>query len=154
MEIKYFRLVKTIIEEGSIANSSKKLFLSQSALSHQLKELEHQLGYKVFYRTRNKWELTEEGVELYGLSNVVLENIDKSFKNIKQIQTKNLLLKEETNSDHLREMADYFNAELDEGYNGSTITMDNEKAKGFISSYQVFSGLSVWVYNIYFLIRF
>ncbi|CAI8387377.1 MAG: HTH-type transcriptional regulator MetR [Polaribacter sejongensis] len=154
MEIKYFRLVKTIIEEGSIANSSKKLFLSQSALSHQLKELEHQLGYKVFYRTRNKWELTEEGVELYGLSNVVLENIDKSFKNIKQIQTKNLRLKEETNSDHLREMADYFNAELDEGYNGSTITMDNEKAKGFISSYQVFSGLSVWVYNITFLSDF
>ncbi|MEL7123304.1 MAG: LysR family transcriptional regulator, partial [Bacteroidota bacterium] len=58
MEIKYFRLIKTIEEEGSIANSANKLFLTQSALSHQLRELETRLGFKVFYRKRNKWELT------------------------------------------------------------------------------------------------
>ncbi len=87
MEIKHFRLIQTIAKEGSIANSSEKLFLTQSALSHQLKELEKQLGFKVFHRTRNKWELTEEGTELYKLGNTILENIDKSFKNIQQIQT-------------------------------------------------------------------
>lgn len=87
MEIKYFRLIKTIAEEGSIANSSEKLFLTQSALSHQLKDLEGYLGFKVFHRTRNKWELTEEGKELYKLGNTILESIDKSFKNIQQIQT-------------------------------------------------------------------
>ncbi len=86
MEIKYFRLIKTITEEGSIANSSEKLFLTQSALSHQLKELEEQLGFKVFHRTRNKWTLTEEGTELYTLGNTILEKIDKSFKNIQQIR--------------------------------------------------------------------
>ena len=48
MEFKYFKLIKTIEEEGSIANSSKKLFLTQSAISHQLKELEERLGFKVF----------------------------------------------------------------------------------------------------------
>ncbi len=86
MEIKYFRLIKTIAEEGSIANSSEKLFLTQSALSHQLKDLEGQLGFKVFHRTRNKWELTEEGTELYKLGNTIFESIDKSFENIQQIQ--------------------------------------------------------------------
>ena len=87
MEIKYFRLIKSIAEEGSIANSSEKLFLTQSALSHQLKELESQLGFKVFYRTRNKWLLTEEGSELYKLGNEVLDSIEKGFKNIQQIKT-------------------------------------------------------------------
>ena len=82
MEIKYFRLIKAIAEEGSIANSTEKLFLTQSALSHQLKELEEQLGFKVFLRTRNKWELTEEGNELYGLGNTVLASIEKGFENI------------------------------------------------------------------------
>lgn len=86
MEIKYFRLIKTIAEEGSIANSSEKLFLTQSALSHQLKELEKQLGFKVFYRSRNQWELTEEGAELYKLGGLILENINKSFKNIEGIR--------------------------------------------------------------------
>ena len=40
MELKYFRLIKTIAEEGNIANSSDKLFLTQSALSHQLREID------------------------------------------------------------------------------------------------------------------
>ncbi|MBW1297240.1 LysR family transcriptional regulator [Aquimarina litoralis] len=86
MEIKYFRLIKTIVEEGSIANSSEKLFLTQSALSHQLRELEGRLGFKVFLRTRNKWKLTEEGYELYTLGNSILESIEKGFQNIKQLQ--------------------------------------------------------------------
>ncbi|TDQ27838.1 LysR family transcriptional regulator [Tenacibaculum caenipelagi] len=87
MEIKYFRLIKTIEEEGSIANSANKLFLTQSALSHQLRELEERLGFKVFYRKRNKWQLTEEGTELYKLGNSILESIEKGFQNIEQLRT-------------------------------------------------------------------
>ncbi len=87
MEIKYFRLIKTIAEEGSIANSAEKLFLTQSALSHQLRELEERLGFKVFLRTRNKWELTDEGVELYKLGSTILESIEKGFQNIEQLRT-------------------------------------------------------------------
>lgn len=87
MDIKYFRLIKTITEEGNIANSSERLFLTQSALSHQLKELEGRLGFKVFHRTRNKWKLTEEGLELYKIANEVLETIEQGFNSIQQIKT-------------------------------------------------------------------
>ncbi len=87
MEIKYFRLIKTIAEEGSIANSAGKLFLTQSALSHQLRELEERLGFKVFLRTRNKWKLTEEGNELNSIGNAVLERIETGFKNIEQLRS-------------------------------------------------------------------
>ena len=87
MEIKYFRLIKTIAEEGSIANSAEKLFLTQSALSHQLRELEERLGFKVFLRTRNKWKFTDEGNELYKLGNTILESIEKGFQNIEQLRT-------------------------------------------------------------------
>ncbi|WP_350284734.1 LysR family transcriptional regulator [uncultured Croceitalea sp.] len=86
MELKYFRLIKTIAEEGSIANSSERLFLTQSALSHQLRDLEERLGFKVFLRTRNKWELTEEGNELYRLANRLFRSIDESFSNIEHIK--------------------------------------------------------------------
>lgn len=87
MEIKYFRLIKTIEEEGSIANSADKLFLTQSALRHQLRELEERLGFKVFHRKRNKWQLTDEGTELYKLGNSILESIEKGFSNIEQLRT-------------------------------------------------------------------
>lgn len=86
MELKYFRLIKTIEEEGSIANSSERLFLTQSALSHQLRDLEERLGFKVFLRTRNKWTLTQEGVELYKLANKLFSHIDEGFAAIKEIK--------------------------------------------------------------------
>lgn len=86
MELKYFRLIKTITEEGSIANSVDKLFLTQSAISHQLRELEEQLGFKVFFRSRNKWKLTDEGSELYKLGTTIFERIDRGFKNIEQLR--------------------------------------------------------------------
>lgn len=86
MEIKFLKLVKTIVEEGSIANSSVKLFLTQSALSHQLREFETQLGFKVFHRTRNNWDLTEEGNELYKIACKVIDSIEKGVETLKQIQ--------------------------------------------------------------------
>ncbi|MEM1134854.1 MAG: LysR family transcriptional regulator [Bacteroidota bacterium] len=86
MELKYFRLIKTIAEEGNIAYSSEKLFLTQSALSHQLRELEERLGFKVFHRTRNKWQLTPEGKELHKLANSLFQSIDEGFSNIHQIK--------------------------------------------------------------------
>lgn len=86
MEIKYFRLIKTIAEEGNIVNSSEKLFLTQSALSHQLIILEERLGFKVFHRTRNKWNLTVEGEELYKLANTIFESIEKGFNNITDLK--------------------------------------------------------------------
>lgn len=86
MELKYFRLIKTIAEEGSIANSSERLFLTQSALSHQLRDLEERLGYKVFIRARNKWVLTNEGNELYKLANKLFNSIEESFNAIQHIK--------------------------------------------------------------------
>ena len=85
MEIKYFRLIKTIAKEGNIANSSDKLFLTQSALSHQLKDLEEKLGFKVFNRQKSKWILTSEGKEFLNLANRVLQTIDEGFESIRQI---------------------------------------------------------------------
>ncbi|WP_419868969.1 LysR family transcriptional regulator [Chryseobacterium sp. CT-SW4] len=87
MEIRFLRLVKTIAEEGSIANSSDKLFLTQSALSHQLRELEIQLGFKVFHRVRNNWELTEEGSELYKVACNVIDSIADGLNTIQKIRS-------------------------------------------------------------------
>ncbi len=60
--------------------------MTQSALSHQLKDLEIQLGFKVFYRTRNKWELTEEGDVLYKTACTVIDSIGNGLNTIQQIR--------------------------------------------------------------------
>ncbi|MEO0473536.1 MAG: LysR family transcriptional regulator [Bacteroidota bacterium] len=85
MELKHYRLIKTIAEEGSLANSSEKLFLTQSALSHQLRELEERLGFKVFFRTRNHWTLSEQGQELYKVALKLFETIEEGFGQIRSL---------------------------------------------------------------------
>lgn len=65
-----------------------------------------------------------------------------------------LNLKEDSEAIHLRLMAKQFEANLEEGMDASTITMTNNKAKGFISTYRLFNGLSVWVYNVTFGSKF
>ncbi|OJJ22511.1 LysR family transcriptional regulator [marine bacterium AO1-C] len=86
MELKYLRLIKTIAEEGNLVKATHRLFLTQSALSHQLRDLEERMGFKVFLRTRHQWRLTEEGQELYNLANKVLEEITLGLEKIHQIQ--------------------------------------------------------------------
>jgi len=52
--IHHFRLVDTIVEEGTLTKAAEALHLTQSALSHQLKELERELDIPIFYRKGKK----------------------------------------------------------------------------------------------------
>ena len=48
IEIRHLKLLDAVAETGSLKNAAEKLFLSQSALSHQLRELESYLETPVF----------------------------------------------------------------------------------------------------------
>jgi LysR family transcriptional regulator, regulator for metE and metH len=85
MEIRHLRLIKAIVEEGSITKAIDKLYLTQSALSHQLKEAEYQLGTKIFLRENKKLILTKAGEKLYKVANEVLEKLSDTEKEIKQM---------------------------------------------------------------------
>ena len=85
MEIRHLRLIKAIVEEGSITKAINKLHLTQSALSHQLKEAEYQLGTKIFLRQNKKLILTKAGEKLYTTANEILEKLSDTEKEIKQL---------------------------------------------------------------------
>ena len=44
---------------------TKKLFISQPAVTQAIKKLEEEIGFKLFYRTKKGMNLTEEGEILY-----------------------------------------------------------------------------------------
>ncbi|GAA4792449.1 LysR family transcriptional regulator [Olivibacter ginsenosidimutans] len=85
MEIRYLRLIKAIVEEGSITRAMAVLHLSQSALSYQLKEAELQVGTQVFYRRNKKLILTPVGKKLYATANNVLKELDHADAEIKRM---------------------------------------------------------------------
>lgn len=85
MEIRHLKLVKAIVEEGSITNAIQKLHLTQSALSHQLKEVEYQLGTALFLRVNKKLVLTPAGEKVYSMANDILEKLSYTQSQIKQL---------------------------------------------------------------------
>lgn len=86
METRHLRLIKTIADEKGITKSLDKLFLTQSAVSHQLRDIEERLGAKIFYRTKNQWILTEEGKILYETADKVLTEIDEATRRINSLR--------------------------------------------------------------------
>ncbi|HMG10736.1 MAG TPA: LysR family transcriptional regulator, partial [Mucilaginibacter sp.] len=86
METRHLRLIKTLADEKSITKSLDKLFLTQSAVSHQLRDIEERLGVKIFYRTKNQWILTEEGQVLYNTAEKVLTEIDEATSRINDMR--------------------------------------------------------------------
>jgi len=85
MEIRYLRLIKAIVEEGSITRAMDVLFLSQSALSYQLKEAELQIGTKLFFRVNKKLVLTPAGKKLYSIATRVLAELDETEDEIRRM---------------------------------------------------------------------
>lgn len=85
MEIRHLKLIKAIVEEGSITKAIDKLHLTQSALSHQLKEAEYQLGTAIFLRTNKKLVLTKAGEKIYETANEILDKLSQTESQIKQM---------------------------------------------------------------------
>jgi LysR family transcriptional regulator, regulator for metE and metH len=85
MEIRHLKLIKAIVEEGSITKAIDKLHLTQSALSHQLKEAEQQLGTKIFLRENKKMVLTKAGEKLYETGKEILEILHNAEQDIKKL---------------------------------------------------------------------
>lgn len=87
MELKYFKLIATIVTEGSIAKAADKLFLTPSALSHQLKEIESQLNAKIFNRINKSLVLTDIGKLLLDASTIILPEVERVTNEIiKQVK--------------------------------------------------------------------
>ena len=61
MTIQQVLYVLEIASRSSVSQAAQRLYLSQSALSQQLRRLEEELGYALFSRTANGLQLTAEG---------------------------------------------------------------------------------------------
>ncbi len=72
LEIRHLRLVLAIEEERGITRAGEKLHLTQSALSHQLKEIETRLGVPLFLRIKKRLVITEAGKRVVAVARQTL----------------------------------------------------------------------------------
>ena len=76
VEMRHLRLVAAIVEQGSMTAAGRVLNLTQSALSHQLRELEARLRSPLFVRTSRRMVLTPAGEQLAQIARGVLAQVD------------------------------------------------------------------------------
>ena len=61
IEVKHLRLIAASERTGTLSQAAKELHLTQSALSHQLRQLEEELGIALFRRQHNQLHFTAAG---------------------------------------------------------------------------------------------
>lgn len=57
--------IVALVEEGSFSKAAEKLFISQPAISQNIKRMEQQYGVKIFDRSTKTMHLTEAGNAIY-----------------------------------------------------------------------------------------
>lgn len=75
LEVRHLRLLASVAETGSVTEAGKRLHLTQSALSHQLRDAEEKLGTALFLRLGKKMVLTPAGEKLLESAHRVLDEL-------------------------------------------------------------------------------
>ena len=87
IDLELYRVFREVAKAGNISKAAEKLFVSQSAVSQAIKQLETKVGGKLFDRSVRGVKLTVEGIELFS-------HIDSAIQVIENAQNKLVELKE------------------------------------------------------------
>ena len=75
LEVRHLRILAAIADHGTVSAATKHVYLTQSAISHQLIELEQRLGLPFFHRTPKGMIPTEAGAEMIAVARDVLARL-------------------------------------------------------------------------------
>ncbi|MFI1071773.1 LysR family transcriptional regulator [Streptomyces puniciscabiei] len=80
VDTRLLRSFLAVAEDGSLTRAAERVFVSQPALTKQIRQLENQLGVRLFERSRAGMALTEAGRELARRVPVVLASWDDALR--------------------------------------------------------------------------
>lgn len=84
MDFRQLRYFVAVSEELSFSRAAEKSFISQSAISHQISKLEHELGVSLFDRSTRVVRLTSAGARLVPIAHEVLALETRAYAVVKE----------------------------------------------------------------------
>jgi LysR family transcriptional regulator for metE and metH len=88
MDIRHLKMVTEVAHHGNLTKAAEQLYVSQSALSHQLKELELFFGTQVFIRQKKQMVLTQSGKLILATSQKIMDDIEAAKKEVSKLTQK------------------------------------------------------------------
>ncbi len=85
--VQQLQTFRIFAETLSMTETSRRTFVTQSAVSQKLKELEHALKMKLFYRKGNKVLLTQEGAALLPSIELVFDEMNRMERHATEIRS-------------------------------------------------------------------
>lgn len=85
-----YRIFYIVAKNGSISSAANILYISQPAITFQIKKLEEQLGVSLFTRTKHGVLLTDEGKVLFNYVKTAIDSIDNgenALSNLKNLDS-------------------------------------------------------------------
>lgn len=86
INLEYFRIFYHVATQCNISKAARLMFLSQPTVSNQLRALEKQIGYSLFYRLPRGVELTPEGTILFNEIAPAMERLLEAEKRAKELR--------------------------------------------------------------------
>jgi LysR family transcriptional regulator for metE and metH len=82
IDLVHLRILRALHQQGSLAAAASALHLTQSALSHSIRKLEHQYSLQIWQREGRKLRLTQAGQYLLRLGEQVLPMLDQAHETL------------------------------------------------------------------------
>jgi DNA-binding transcriptional LysR family regulator len=85
MELRQLRYFVAVARELSFTRAAERLHLSQPPLSLQIRDLENELGARLFVRTSRRVEMSEAGRALLGHADAILERVEAARRHVERV---------------------------------------------------------------------
>lgn len=85
LDLKHLEMIRTIARAGSVSAAAERLGVSQSALSHRIREAERRLGTPLFFRENRRLVLTSVGKRMLQAADSALGEVERAEAEVEKL---------------------------------------------------------------------
>jgi len=85
LELRHLQTLLALVETGTLSRAATRIYLSQSAISHQIKQLEEHYGVSLFERKSQPLRLLPAGQRLHTLAETVMKLVGDAERDVARI---------------------------------------------------------------------
>jgi len=132
--LKQLKILEAVVEHNSYTDAAKALYMTQPAVSMQVKQMEVQIGLPLFEREGKQVSLTEAGGELLHYARIIRQQLDEAELMIEELKG----LKRGKLHLTMASTANYFAPQLIAAflhdYPGAQVTLDVTNRTGLLNA--------------------